>query len=100
MDRERWARVRAIFEDVINALPEEQAAMLDRACGTDEALRAEVEALLLADRGATHVVLAGAAAQFFAPAAVVGGAGLLGALGLLLISRPGAAPARGRHRHR
>jgi MFS family permease len=49
---------------------------------------------------ALAVVLAGAAAQIFAPAEVVGGAGLLGALGLLLLPRP--APSRGsaRHRHR
>jgi MFS family permease len=48
---------------------------------------------------ALAIVLAGAAAQFLEPATVVGGAGLLGALGVLLLPRPTqGAVARRRHR--
>jgi MFS family permease len=39
---------------------------------------------------AAAIVLAGAAAQFFTPATVVAGAGVLGALGVLLVPRAGA----------
>jgi len=49
---------------------------------------------------ALAIVLAGAAAQFLAPAAVVGATGLLGALGVLLLPRPlqSTRPAHRRQR--
>ena len=49
---------------------------------------------------ALAIVLAGAAAQFFDPATVIGATGLLGGLGVLLLPRPAqhASPARRRHR--
>ena len=49
---------------------------------------------------ALAIVLAGAAAQFLAPATVIAVAGLLGMLGVLLSARPSQFPnpARGRHR--
>ena len=54
---------------------------------------------------ALAIVLAGAAAQFLGPAAVVASAGLLGAIGVLLLPHPGqhAGPTRSRRqrkRHR
>ncbi len=45
---ERWLEVKAIFEQAIALAPEERASFLDRACGIDQELRREVEALLAA----------------------------------------------------
>ncbi|MFN0151644.1 MAG: tetratricopeptide repeat protein [bacterium] len=46
---ERWKQVREIFDAVADLPPAERAAEIARACGADAALRAEVEALLVAD---------------------------------------------------
>src|ERR1700746_1136965 len=43
---ERWLEVKRIFEAALEVEPEERAAFLDRTCGEDQELRAEVEALL------------------------------------------------------
>lgn len=43
---ERWLEVKAIVEKALELPSDERAAFLDRACGTDEDLRCEVEALL------------------------------------------------------
>lgn len=43
---ERWLEVKRIFETALEVEPEERAAFLDRTCGQDQELRAEVEALL------------------------------------------------------
>ena len=45
--------LRDLFDRAIELKPHEQAAFLDRACAGDAALRAEVEALLLADKDAS-----------------------------------------------
>ncbi|HEV3073735.1 MAG TPA: serine/threonine-protein kinase [Thermoanaerobaculia bacterium] len=45
---ERWLEVKRIFEAALEVEPEERAAFLDRTCGEDQELRAEVEALLRA----------------------------------------------------
>ncbi|HEX7183408.1 MAG TPA: tetratricopeptide repeat protein [Thermoanaerobaculia bacterium] len=50
--RERWRRIEAVLDEALELPAEEVPAFLDRACSGDEALRAEVEALLHADRGA------------------------------------------------
>jgi len=47
MDANRWRRVEEICEAAIGLLPGERAALLDRACGADAALRGEVESLLV-----------------------------------------------------
>jgi tetratricopeptide (TPR) repeat protein len=44
--RERWHRVKELFSDAVSRPPAERAAFLAGACGTDEALRREVESLL------------------------------------------------------
>ena len=49
MDAQRWQRVRDVFEQVIDRLPEERARFMADACGDDAALRAEVESLLQHD---------------------------------------------------
>jgi serine/threonine protein kinase len=45
---ERWERVRHILSSALELQPFDRTAFLNRACGPDEALRAEVESLLAA----------------------------------------------------
>jgi eukaryotic-like serine/threonine-protein kinase len=54
MDVERWARVRAVFEAVLAAPPDQQTGVLEEACGDDPELRAAVDAMLRADRAASR----------------------------------------------
>ena len=49
MKPERWRAIDELFSQVLELEPEERRAFLDRACGDDAALRAEVEELLAAD---------------------------------------------------
>ncbi len=58
MNPERWARIRDLFLNTHELLPDERAKVLDGACSDDAELRIEVESLL-----ASH----DAADQFFAP---------------------------------
>lgn len=57
MTPERWAQVKEVLAVAISTPPHERSAMLDRACGSDHALREEVESLLAA---ATDASLPGA----------------------------------------
>jgi hypothetical protein len=47
-DAGRWARVKAVFEEALAREAVHRATYLDNACGSDHALRAEVESLLVA----------------------------------------------------
>jgi serine/threonine-protein kinase len=49
MDTERWHRISAVFDEVVEAPAAERTALLDRACAGDSALRLEVQSLLDAD---------------------------------------------------
>ncbi len=49
MDLDRWRRISAILDLVLDVSPEERSACLDEICSGDAELRAEVEALLAAD---------------------------------------------------
>jgi len=49
VDAQRWQRVGAIFDEVVERPPAERAALLDALCGQDTGLRSEVDALLCAD---------------------------------------------------
>lgn len=49
---DRWRRAEAVFEEAVEAPPEERSGLLDRLCGDDPELRQDVEALLLADQQA------------------------------------------------
>ena len=49
MTAERWARVAAVFEAVIDLSPADREARLDGLCGDDTELHAEVVRLLDAD---------------------------------------------------
>ena len=46
---ERWARVKELFEAAVELDPSQRAAFLDKECGSDEALRSEIESLLKSD---------------------------------------------------
>lgn len=54
MDAPRWQRVGAVFDAVVEMSATARAASLERLCGDDAGLRAEVERLLAADARATH----------------------------------------------
>lgn len=47
--RERWQRIKAIFDSAQACAPADRASFLEKACGDDESLRREVESLLAAD---------------------------------------------------
>src|SRR3954447_13719130 len=47
---ERWARVKELFEAVVDLDPNQRVALLDRECGGDESLRVEIESLLESDK--------------------------------------------------
>lgn len=53
MSPERWQHVKAIVEKVFELEPAGRAAFLNEACGSDSALRDEVESLLRADAAAS-----------------------------------------------
>ena len=46
MTPERWQKIKRIFGAVLEQSPEQQSAFLDRTCGDDLSLRAEVESLI------------------------------------------------------
>jgi serine/threonine protein kinase/Flp pilus assembly protein TadD len=48
MKPKRWQQLDALFHSALDRAPEERAAFLDEACGGDESLRKQVEALLAA----------------------------------------------------
>ena len=52
MGTQRWQRIGAIFDEMVEAPVDARAALLDRLCGDDAKLRGEVEALLAADGAA------------------------------------------------
>jgi serine/threonine protein kinase len=54
MDRQRWQRVAAIFDEVIEAPDDARAALLDRLCAGDLEVRREVETLVNADAAANR----------------------------------------------
>lgn len=46
---ERWARVKELFEAAADLDPRQRAALIEKECGNDEALRREIESLLKSD---------------------------------------------------
>lgn len=68
MDLDRWRLIQTHFDEVLRRPPDERAAYLDRACAADDALRAEVLALLEAaptEAGDPVAEIVGAAAESF-----------------------------------
>ncbi len=56
MNPERWRQIDALLELALDQPTEQRAAFLDTACADDEALRSEVETLLLADAQAENLI--------------------------------------------
>src|SRR5262247_1761708 len=56
MKPERWRQVDHLFQAALERAPEERAAFISEACGGDESLRREVEALLAADGQAENFI--------------------------------------------
>src|SRR5688572_16574529 len=79
MDPARWQQVREIFAEASAVPPEERARLLDASCGTDQALRVEVESLLAA--AAASALRSGDALGELAPELANGAASVLFALG-------------------
>ena len=48
MDSDKWQRAKELFGSALDHDPAQRSAFLSQACGGDEALRQEVEALLAA----------------------------------------------------
>ncbi len=61
MDADRWARVKALFEAVVEQPPERREAFLAEACGGDLALRDEVASLVAHHRSDEFLALPAAA---------------------------------------
>ncbi len=51
MNPERWDKLQAVFNEVVEHPVDARAAALEAACGTDDELRREVEELLVIDQG-------------------------------------------------
>lgn len=56
MSPERWQQIEQLFASVLELEPAERAAFLAKACGEDEELRHEVEALLVFQTGMSGVI--------------------------------------------
>jgi eukaryotic-like serine/threonine-protein kinase len=56
MEPERWRQVDQLFQAALERAPEERAAFINAACGGDDSLRREVEALLAADAQAGSLI--------------------------------------------
>lgn len=71
LTRERWIRIEAILDEVLDLAPAERGARLDEFCRPDRALRAEADALLAADSTAAgdflRVPAAVTATELFEP---------------------------------
>ena len=66
MDADRWDQLAVLFEEALAVPPAQRSAFLDEACGDDEALRAELEALLAAS-GEAYAYFDGLVDDVFAP---------------------------------
>ncbi len=58
MDSASWQKVKSIFHESLDLSANERAAFLSNACNGDDALRREVEALLIADEKAGSFIVA------------------------------------------
>src|SRR5262245_21964413 len=56
MKPDRWRQVDQLFQAALERAPEERVAFISAACGADDSLRREVEALLAADGEAGSLI--------------------------------------------
>src|SRR6476660_455515 len=52
MTPERWRKIESLLQAALERTPAERGAFLDEACGADDALRKEVESLLVSSDAA------------------------------------------------
>jgi eukaryotic-like serine/threonine-protein kinase len=71
MNSERWRQIDRLFNEALERSPEERESYLKVACGPDEALRSEIEALLASDKEAGSLIEA--PAYEFAAILITGG---------------------------
>ena len=65
MSTERWERTKQILEEALRLARDQRQAYLDRACGSDGDLRADVESLIASHEAAGSQFLAAAAPDIF-----------------------------------
>ena len=65
MSTERWERTKQILEEALRLARDQRQAYLDRACGSDGDLRADVESLVASHDAAGSQFLAAAAPDIF-----------------------------------
>src|SRR5271163_2981183 len=63
MPPERWDRVQSVFLSLVDLPPGERAGLLDRECGDDHELRAEVLSLLASDGESSQTIAAAIATE-------------------------------------
>jgi serine/threonine protein kinase len=63
MNPERWQKVKALFDAVVELAPSEREKFLVKSCGTDEELRREVEKLIASSDGAESFMESPAATE-------------------------------------
>jgi len=73
LESARWRQIEALLDHVFDLRPDEAAVYLDRACAGDLDLRAQVDALLAADRDASQFLDQPLTFQLNAPATGVSG---------------------------
>ena len=56
MKPERYKQIEELYHSVLGRKPEERVAFLEQSCGVDEALRREVESLLVYDERAEQFI--------------------------------------------
>jgi eukaryotic-like serine/threonine-protein kinase len=63
MSADRWERTKQILDDALRLAPDRRSAYLDAACGSDRALRGDVESLIASDEAAGSEFLAASAPE-------------------------------------
>ena len=56
MTPERWRQLEAVFQAVLDLVPEQRGQYLSEVCGDDVSLRSDVEALLLQHESAGNML--------------------------------------------
>ena len=53
---ERWSQISRLYHDAVSVAPADRAEFLQKACGLDDSLRAEIESLLIDDSRADRLL--------------------------------------------
>jgi non-specific serine/threonine protein kinase/serine/threonine-protein kinase len=80
-DKERWSRVKDLLAEALQHPSSERKQFLDQACGSDAALRSEVESLLTYEQPQDQITAAGKFSDQFKPPEKIGPYRILRSLG-------------------